>query len=205
MVAAAAHDYRHLGVTNAFLINAEHPVALLHSDDSVLERHHLASFFHLLHTPAFNIFCNFTNAAWREARASIIALVLATDLAHSFRVQNEIDDAVHLLENKPLTCGSDADQSIASTRLTLMKMVLKCADISHPAKSLTTHFDWSQRISAEFFHQGALEREAGGPVSGLCDQDAVDVPNAQMSFIQFVVRKPFDAMLRFTGATPLSR
>jgi len=43
VIAALLHDYDHPGVTNAFLINSKHPLAMLYNDISVLESHHVAA------------------------------------------------------------------------------------------------------------------------------------------------------------------
>ena len=38
-------------------------------------------------------------------------------------------------------------------RLLLLKIALKCADISHTAKSSEMHFKWTERITREFHKQ----------------------------------------------------
>ena len=67
-------------------------------------------------------------------------------------------------------------------------MLLKISDISHPARSLDAHLEWSKRIQQEFFRQGDNERELGLTISPLCDSKAVSQRKSQMGFIQFVVR-----------------
>jgi 3'5'-cyclic nucleotide phosphodiesterase len=48
LLAAFCHDIDHTGMNNAFEINAKSDLALLHSDDSVLEKHHAHMTFKLL-------------------------------------------------------------------------------------------------------------------------------------------------------------
>lgn len=45
LIAAAAHDIGHLGRSNAFLANSDHPLAILYNDITVLESHHAALTF----------------------------------------------------------------------------------------------------------------------------------------------------------------
>jgi hypothetical protein len=50
----------------------------------------------------------------------------------------------------PVLC---ADRSQAKSRLMLLKMGLKCADVGHAAKHLELHKAWSLRIIEEFYRQ----------------------------------------------------
>ena len=47
-VAALCHDIDHPGHTNAFEINISSELAIMYSDDSVLEHHHAATTFRVL-------------------------------------------------------------------------------------------------------------------------------------------------------------
>ena len=84
LIAAAIHDFDHPGVSNAFLVKSRHEKAILYNDRSVLENHHLASAFLLMHKTETNILCGLTVKQWEDIRKSIIEMVLATDLAHHF-------------------------------------------------------------------------------------------------------------------------
>jgi 3'5'-cyclic nucleotide phosphodiesterase len=48
LLAAYCHDIDHTGMNNAFEINTASDLALLHSDDSVLEKHHAHMTFKVL-------------------------------------------------------------------------------------------------------------------------------------------------------------
>lgn len=67
-------------------------------------------------------------------------------------------------------------------------MVVKLADVSHPARTRKTHLMWSRRILSEFFHQGEQEAKAGLPVSPLCNAEGLDIAKSQSGFIDLVTR-----------------
>ena len=46
--AAIIHDFKHPGLTNSFLVHTQDDLAITYSDDSVLERFHLASGYRAL-------------------------------------------------------------------------------------------------------------------------------------------------------------
>ena len=45
LITAMCHDFRHKGVNNAFLVNTNDLLALVHNDASVLERFHASEMF----------------------------------------------------------------------------------------------------------------------------------------------------------------
>lgn len=198
VLTAAVHDYNHAGFTNAFLVQTEHPIAVMFSDDSVLERHHLYSIFQVLQEPATEIMANFTRTQRRYVRSSMIKLVLSTDLARSTVVYHQFDEAMNKFE----ATGSSESNDV---RLALLQMVLKCADVSHATKKRQVHLLWTRRVTSEFFRQGDQERTLGISVTPLCDRTSANIATSQCGFIDYVVRKPFEAMYRFTGDTHVSR
>ncbi|KAH8046434.1 3',5'-cyclic-nucleotide phosphodiesterase [Aureococcus anophagefferens] len=79
-VGAAVHDYSHPGSSNAHEVKVASPLALRYSDDTVLERHHLAAAFMVLAEPRFDVLGGLGKDAKPAARALIIELILMTDL-----------------------------------------------------------------------------------------------------------------------------
>jgi hypothetical protein len=75
--------------------------------------------------------------------------------------------------------------------------MLKCADVSHPCRTLHVHQDWSERISREFYAQGDREVDLGLPVSPLCDRKAHNLARSQLGFVNFVVLPAFSALTSF--------
>ncbi len=82
----------------------------------------------------------------------------------------------------------------ADGRLLLMKIVIKCADISHPARKLPLHKRWCELIQEEFYAQGDKEKATGLQVSPGMDRDKSS-PRAEakgnVGFIHFVVAPVF--------------
>ena len=208
VIAAAVHDFRHKGVSNGFLQRQLDDIALVHNDDSALERYHVSEAFKYLYKH-----CNFLGGLsadmFQRVRHGIIQLVLATDLEKSGHYKAMFDAYVSLVHEDPLRppggdpgaamagaggsgvavpgpqrrrgksfkqrlfrggskrAGmptSSMSMKVASTpspspqggrrtlspeahftkpreRLLLMQMLLKVADISHPARNLDSHLE----------------------------------------------------------------
>ncbi|EQC34954.1 hypothetical protein, variant [Saprolegnia diclina VS20] len=122
LVAAAVHDVDHPGVNNTFLIHSNHPLALQYSDDSVLERMHLARAFELSRKNGCNPFQNLSAEARGQCRQMIIQLVLATDLAKHVQHVNHL---------KSKTYGTTAETRYLDDDYT-MRTLLMMADIGRP-------------------------------------------------------------------------
>uniref|UniRef100_A0A3B5ABM2 Phosphodiesterase n=1 Tax=Stegastes partitus TaxID=144197 RepID=A0A3B5ABM2_9TELE len=76
LFAAAIHDVDHPGVSNQFLINTNSELALMYNDESVLENHHLAVGFKLLHQENCDIFQNLTKRQRQSLRKLVIDMML---------------------------------------------------------------------------------------------------------------------------------
>jgi hypothetical protein len=83
LLAAYCHDIDHPGNNNAFEVRTGSDLALLYSDDAVLERHHVHMTFRLLREEGgdSNILGNLAEAQYQEAREVIIKTILATDMS----------------------------------------------------------------------------------------------------------------------------
>jgi hypothetical protein len=80
----------------------------------------------------------------------------------------------------------------------LLNVILHCADISNPGRPSHIAEKWADRVLGEFFAQGDREREAGCPISPMCDRAATSRGGSQVNFIEFVVAPLFAMVsLRF--------
>ena len=78
IVAAAVHDFRHPGVSNAYLVRSHHPLAICHNDDAVLERFHVSSAFMVSREHGCEVFKWLSPDGYKRVRSLVIAMVLAT-------------------------------------------------------------------------------------------------------------------------------
>ncbi|XP_061442888.1 dual specificity calcium/calmodulin-dependent 3',5'-cyclic nucleotide phosphodiesterase 1C isoform X4 [Rhineura floridana] len=190
--AAAIHDYEHTGTTNNFHIQTRSDTAILYNDRSVLENHHLSAAFRLLQDDEeMNILSNFSKDDWREFRALVVEMVLATDMSCHFQQIKAMKNALQQPE------GIDKPKALS--------LMLHTADISHPAKAWDLHHRWTMSLLEEFFRQGDKEAELGLPFSPLCDRKSTMVPQSQVGFIDFIVEPTFTVLTDMTEkiVTPL--
>lgn len=188
LVASAIHDFDHPGLTNQFHIVTANPKAVIYNDRSVLENHHVSAAFQHLMKDQNNILKNCDSATWAEFRKIVIEMVLATDLGHHFDI---------LAHFKNQVSNAGVNRNAARDRLLLMKMTLKCADVSHTAKNRELHLEWTHRIIEEFFQQGDLEKSKGLPVSPFMDRETPHVARAQVGFINFLVKPMFETFMEY--------
>ncbi|KXS13528.1 HD-domain/PDEase-like protein, partial [Gonapodya prolifera JEL478] len=181
----SAKDYDHPGVNNNFLINSRHPKSVLYNDRSILENHHAASAFAVMSEPQNNFLENLSPADYKTLRATVIDMVLATDLAHHFAILSSF---------KAKMAARNFDwRSVTDDRKLLFQLAIKMGDVSNPAKPWYLYSKWVDRIFEEFFNQGDKERELGLPISPFMDRTNCNFANCQLSFIDFIVSPLFDA------------
>ncbi|KAM4728590.1 dual specificity calcium/calmodulin-dependent 3',5'-cyclic nucleotide phosphodiesterase 1C isoform 3-T3 [Anableps anableps] len=179
--AAAVHDYEHTGTTNNFHIQTRSDTAILYNDRSVLESHHVSAAYRLLQDDdEMNILYNLSKDDWRELRALVIEMVLATDMSCHFQQVKAMKNYLQQPE------GIDKPKALS--------LLLHTADISHPAKSWDLHHRWTTSLLEEFFRQGDKEAELGLPFSPLCDRKSTLVAQSQIGFIDFIVVPTFTVL-----------
>ena len=191
ILAAVVHDLGHPGVNNDFLIKIGSDAAFYHNDQSVNENVHLTNAFSLLRDDDKNILANLTQRDAATLRELIIGMVLATDMARHHDVVGMYEKCVER-SGSNLISWSERDRRLA------LQLTLHCADIGNQTKPFDQSSQWTSRVMEEFFSQGDLERKLNMPVSATCDRSSVVVANAQVFFIDVVVRP---ALKIFFGLT----
>lgn len=186
LTASLIHDFDHPGVNNNFLIRTKDEKAILYNDRSVLENHHVSSCFRLMYNKSAH--CHFLSHLGHkqmdEFRKLVIEMVLATDLGQHFEILTHFRNAMGSL-----------DYSSEASRLLVLKMALKCADVGHAAKPANLHNKWTWRIIEEFYQQGDKEREKGLPISPFMDRNKANVAKAQTGFINFLVLPMYELFI----------
>eukprot|EP00011_Vannellida_sp_DIVA3-517-6-12_P014031 CAMPEP_0114625254 /NCGR_PEP_ID=MMETSP0168-20121206/11177_1 /TAXON_ID=95228 ORGANISM="Vannella sp., Strain DIVA3 517/6/12" /NCGR_SAMPLE_ID=MMETSP0168 /ASSEMBLY_ACC=CAM_ASM_000044 /LENGTH=339 /DNA_ID=CAMNT_0001836533 /DNA_START=48 /DNA_END=1064 /DNA_ORIENTATION=- len=182
ILAALVHDCGHPGYTNNFLVTTRHELAIRYNDHSVLENFHIATAVQVaLLSEERNIFQNLEEEEYRELRAILIELVLATDFSRHKELVESCQGTV-----------ANAEPSSAEYRRALMVLALKCADVSHTAKNMQMHVEWTARVTLEFFFQGNREREQGLPFSFGMDAASTNVRGSQVGFVEGMLLPLFE-------------
>ncbi|TRY89087.1 hypothetical protein DNTS_004566, partial [Danionella cerebrum] len=181
LFAAAVHDYEHTGTTNNFHIQTRSDTAILYNDRAVQENHHVSAAYRLLQEDdEMNILYNLSKDDWRELRALVVEMVLATDMSCHFQ---QIKAMKNFLQ-----------QPEAIDKPKALSLLLHTADISHPAKTWNMHHRWTTSLLEEFFRQGDKESDLGLPFSPLCDRKSTMVAQSQIGFIDFIVEPTFTVL-----------
>uniref|UniRef100_A0A6Q2X595 Phosphodiesterase n=1 Tax=Esox lucius TaxID=8010 RepID=A0A6Q2X595_ESOLU len=184
LFAAAIHDVDHPGVSNQFLINTNSELALMYNDESVLENHHLAVGFKLLHEENCDIFQNLSKRQRQSLRKLVIDMVLATDMSKHMGL---LADLKTMVETKKVTSSGVLLLDHYTDRIQVLRNMVHCADLSNPTKPLAVYREWTERIMEEFFRQGDKERERGMEISPMCDKHTASVEKSQVGFIDYIV------------------
>ncbi|KAF5831042.1 hypothetical protein DUNSADRAFT_13673 [Dunaliella salina] len=94
-LAAIIHDFEHQGLTNAFLIATESPLAMRYNDSAPLEQHHLSSAFSVL--KELDLMPSLPKPDYLRLRRVVIDMVLATDMAKHMDVYSRMSTLAALV------------------------------------------------------------------------------------------------------------
>ncbi|RKO91779.1 hypothetical protein BDK51DRAFT_33667, partial [Blyttiomyces helicus] len=188
-IAAMIHDYDHPGYNNNFLVNTYDSKAILYNDKSILENHHLAAAFQVMNKPENGFLSHLSRSDFKMVREAVIEMVLATDLSQHFPLISMFKNKVSAENFDPMDARED--------RLILMRILMKCSDVSNPTKTWFLYERWCRLIIDEFLRQGDLEKRLNIPVSPYCDRDNLNIPSSQSGFIDYVVLPLFEAYDKF--------
>jgi hypothetical protein len=169
MFSAVIHDAGHPGLNTLFLLNTKHDLSIEYNDTAPLENYHLFLAFSELKGLDKNFLSQLQPSQYKLLRKMTIKMVLLTDMAQHFNLNDNIRNKV---DSKSLDMVTDKED--------LLSFVLHCADINAQTRSWEIALIWGQKISLEFFQQGDKERELGIPISNLCDRYTVNVGLSQI-------------------------
>jgi hypothetical protein len=194
ILAAAIHDFEHLGRNNDFLVRTRDERAVLYNDHHVNENHHVAAAFSVLRRPDCNFLERFSEAEYGRLRRIVIGLVLSTDMADNTRFVTAFKEVMQAPLDKQQGLDSPCFASTQENSLLAMQVAMKCADVGHLSLSWPAHLQWVRRLQEEFFSQGDVERDRGLPVSFLMDRNKPGVMDSQVGFFDFVALPLFDTL-----------
>uniref|UniRef100_A0A3Q2YQ65 Phosphodiesterase n=1 Tax=Hippocampus comes TaxID=109280 RepID=A0A3Q2YQ65_HIPCM len=181
--AAAVHDYEHTGTTNNFHIQTRSDTAILYNDRSVLESHHVSAAYRLLQDDdEMNILYNLSKDDWRELRALVVEMVLATDMSCHFQ---QVKAMKNFLQQPEGSVDIYVFRSIS--------VILHSLHLAAASGHLLSLY-WSLFIIYRFFCTGDKEAELGLSFSPLCDRKSTMVAQSQIGFIDFIVVPTFTVL-----------
>ena len=199
LIAAAAHDVGHRGLSNAHLVATRDAEAARWNDVSVNENGHLHAALRTMEETG--LLRGWRAEEERAFRALVGRLILSTDMEKHARLTADFVEAAESMdvffeaeeeaeasregaaerEGGGRQRARDADADCAR-RLGARKrwrdpglalsFALHCADISNAARPFGVALAWGRRVREEFYAQGDVERAMGLPVAAFCDRDA---------------------------------
>lgn len=177
LIAALCHDVDHPGHTNAFEIQSRSQLAMLYSDESVLERHHAYTTFKIMSKEKnANILEKLSASDYRHVRKVIIAAILGTDMAGHFKFCETLEKTLnppvrHLSANtivstKPmdsLVSSGEKGSSTSEIRSVLREAVFQSESAANTPRnsnsSSMTSFCYPKTFSGS--SQSSCSRELG--------------------------------------------
>ncbi|XP_076642156.1 phosphodiesterase 8 isoform X8 [Halictus rubicundus] len=193
LIASAAHDVDHPGKSSQFLCNSNSKLAILYNDISVLESHHAALTFKLtLSDDSVNIFKNLERDTYKHVRQTVVDMILATEMTKHFE---HLARFMNLCSLKGYVDSVDMTVVLQPENVALVKrMMIKCADVSNPARPMKSCIEWTRRIAEEYFTQTDEEKSLKLPVlMPMFDRQTCSIPKSQIGFIDFIINDMIEA------------
>lgn len=177
LISALGHDLNHPGVTNIFMINSRHSLAVMYNDSSVLENHHASTLIKFLELPGCDIFTS-SSCDPNSMRKLLIETILATDMGKHNFVMEKFLSVIGKYEKN----NKDHRQSFAD-------IILHACDIGNPVLKFDLATAWSFKIIQEFNDQVWKEEKLGIPVSEYMriGSDLTKIKRNQIAFIDMFI------------------
>jgi hypothetical protein len=186
--AAIGHDTGHEGLNNIYNVNAQTPLGILFKDQSVMETFHCSALISIMSQPETNIFHGISDADAKRIWTWIIRMILATDMAHHFKLVKQANDT---MDAGPINLSNPVH------RLMAMTMLMKVSDISNVSRPFEIADKWSDVLCEEFWRQGDMELAQGLAISStLNERGTGNKPKGQIGFYNFVCIPLYQSIAR---------
>ena len=188
LVSCLCHDVDHPGTTNDFQIAIESGLARVHNEVAVLENHHAFMTCEILRHPLCNFFTAVTAQQFRAFRKTVVAAILATDMAVHFDLCRQFRRFDHDLAEYKVEKEDD--------RQLVLNLVVHSSDLSAQVMDFAIASQWEARVTAEFIAQNAMETSLGVPVTPLMIglHDHTRRFEKHISFLHFVMQPLWDVV-----------
>ena len=145
------------------------------------------------------LFSGMSNKISKKIRMEFIELVLATDMSSHFDLMSSFGTLVAAKDAESTLSCIDGENNLVGvgspkglenrsfldekyeTRMLVLKIAIKLSDLGHCYLPWGEHMGWCNRLEAEFFFQGDVEKQASLDVSPLMDRQRPGVSNHRNS------------------------
>ena len=176
LLACLSHDVGHPGLTNNFLVETGHELAIRYNDASPLENMHAAVALNL----AKPYLRTRPSTDQKQNRALWIGLLLATDMKEHSQQIFELERALAKAKER----GTSYEACTPEHHVPCLKIFIHCCDISNPAKPWPVYRRWTALVMEEFWRQAELEKERGCPDGARARPRPRPVPKGFIAFIR---------------------
>lgn len=214
LIAALAHDIGHFGFKDKYVIESEHPLALIYNDRSPIENFHCLVLFSILQDRNCWFGVHWDGSMKRKFRRIVSSLILATDMAHhfdylaQFRVctisTNNSDDDGKTGAGGCCSCNPYFTLIPSDERLLTMILLIKASDLCNVIRPFPIAEQWGCCLQTEFYHQGDWERYLGIDCPIYDDRHKDNFARSQVSFLENVALPLYDILVsRFSSLSIL--
>lgn len=189
-IAQLSHDVAHPGLSNNFLINNAHDIALMYNDISPLENMHAHTCFLTMRKEGCNILEPLSSDAFTHVRSRVIDAILATDMKEHYQLVEKLQEAT--TREEMLAHDEKEDRRL------LLKVFTHMADLGHNSRPWRYHKYITVGLEEENFRQGDQERDMGRPITPLMDRNKDSMGGVQKFFMEVMIMPllaPFQKLL----------
>ncbi|TFL04785.1 hypothetical protein BDV98DRAFT_331228 [Pterulicium gracile] len=170
-IAAIGHDVGHPGLTNNFMNNSNSPLSVVYDRVSPLEQMHCYLLLKLMRLHGLGAFLDKPGYGTHNRRL-LWETVLVTDMT----LHGQFMDSFKKLLTPELV-------PLHLRQILTCQAIIKCADISNPARPYSVAQYWAGALAKEWFCQQSLENRFKLPSTVYPSNDPLKIAEGQIWFI----------------------